>query len=407
MRRLIAHHSVLILVTSVITASCKQIMNDSSSKDLKPGILLNDRSLDPKKSQALIYYANNPVQTGAYVDERQKILASFEGATKINSLKSKQISAAQQKFGADYDEFSKAVNSDTASIKASFCRPDAPSHAAVIFITNAGIIGQNLQYCAPGEGIKSVPSQLAQNFYDVYSRIKVNPIYEHSPLSHVDMFKTALTVASTLFPSSGYEYSMVIKSHGNEQMTITPKVAYESKLVTPTLIAGYFASRPDNRAITNARSLEKDGLDKDGLEKDGLDKGGLDKGGLDKGGLDKGGLDKGGLDKGGLEGEADKVIQGIRAAGIAKSEMMGMILDKSHGMYFNVLFLESCKSDLGTLLMDLAEYEIAPNIGYLFASDEKGLSYNTVSWTEAGEPGATSLRTWLSNHLNRIAGKTR
>ena len=397
MRRFTIRHSFMILVTSITTASCKQILDQSNSKDLKPGLLLNDRTQDPKKSQALIYYANNPVQTGSYVDERQKIIANFDGAAKLNALKARQISAAQSKFAGDFDEFRRAVNTDITNIKSALCRPNTPSNAAVIFITNESITGQNIQYCGPGTGVTVLPSNLAQKFYDVYDRIKVNPIYEHSPLSHVDMFKTALVVSSETFDPDRYEYSLVIKSHGSAEMTITPKVAYEAKLVTPTVIAGYFASRPETRAITNARSLEKDALDKDGLDKNGLD----------KDGLDKNGLDKNGLDKGGLEGESDKVIQGIRAAGISKAEMMGMILDKSLRMYFNVLFLESCKSDLGSLLMDLADYEIAPNIGYLFASDEKGLSYNTVSWNLLGGADATSLRTWLSNHLNSIAGKTK
>jgi hypothetical protein len=384
--------TVTTIATTIATTSCKQILDQSKSKDLKPGILLNDRTQDPKKSQALIYYANNPVQTGSYVDERQKIIANFAGAAQLNAANARQISAAQSRFAGDFDEFGRAVNADLVSIKSSLCRPNSPSNAAVIFITNASITGQNLQYCEPGSGVKQVPSALAQKFYEVYDRIRVNPIYEHSPLSHVDMFKAALVVSSTIFSPDTYEYSMVIKSHGGAEMTITPKVAYEAKLVTPNVIAGYFASRSENRAITNTRNLEKDGLEKDGL---------------DKGGLDKGGLDKGGLDKGGLEGAAEEVIQGIRAAGISKSEMMGMILDKSFGMYFNVLFLESCKSDLGSLLMDLAEYETAPNIGYLFASDEKGLSYNTVSWNELSGADATSLRTWLTNHLNSIAGKTK
>ena len=90
-----------------------------------------------------------------------------------------------------------------------------------------------------------------------------------------------------------------------------------------------------------------------------------------------------------------------------KAEMMSMIMDPSHKMYFNVLFLESCKSDLGMLLTELSEYDYSPNIGYLFMSDEKGLSYNTVSWSEAGDSSATSLRNWLTNHLYSIASKTK
>ena len=407
MQRLQMTISLILGAALMMATSCKQIVGQSASKDLKPGIMLNERTKDPKKAQALIYYANNPVQTGSYASERRILIENFNSAAKINTNKAKQISNAQSRFARDYDEFSTAVNMDMERIKAALCRSDAPTHAGVIFITNAGITGQSLQYCEPGQSIKPLSSDLAQKFYNVYNRIKVNPIYEHSPLSHVDMFNAALIVSAALFPADKYEYSLVLKSHGSEEMTITPKIAYESKLVTAPMIAGFFASRPETRAIANSKSLDKDGLDKDGLDKDGLDKDGLDKDGLDKDGLDKDGLDKDGLDKDGLEAKSDKIIQGIRAAGISKAEMMSMIMDPSHKMYFNVLFLESCKSDLGMLLMELSEYDYSPNIGYLFMSDEKGLSYNTVSWSEAGDSSATSLRNWLTNHLNSIASKTK
>jgi pentapeptide MXKDX repeat protein len=198
-------------------------------------------------------------------------------------------------------------------------------------------------------------------------------------------------------------------------MVVTPKIAYSANLVTANVIAGYFNKHSGHSTIANHTRLEKDGLDKDGLEKDGLDKDGLDKdgldkdgldkGGLDKGGLDKGGLDKGGLDKHGLDTTTNQVINNVRAAGISKEEMLNIVTYDFASMYFNVLFLESCKSDLGMLLMDIAEFEGRVNVGYLFMSDEKGLSYNTVSWNESAHPAATSLRTWLANHLNAIAAK--
>jgi hypothetical protein len=236
-------------------------------------------------------------------------------------------------------------------------------------------------------------------------------------------------MVAEIFPPAKHEYSLVIKSHGNEELTITPKVAFDSQLVTSKFLARYFATRPETRSVAqldkagldkngldkdglDKQGLDKDGLDKDGLDKDGLDKDGLDKDGLDKDGLDKDGLDKDGLDKGGLDKDgldkdglagADPIHEhDIRAAGISKEQMLRAIMDPSRNMFFNVLFLESCNSDLGALMQDLADTP-TPNIGYLFTSDHKGLSYNTVDYQRAKKSVSGSLRAWLATELNRAA----
>jgi hypothetical protein len=82
--------------------------------------------------------------------------------------------------------------------------------------------------------------------------------------------------------------------------------------------------------------------------------------------------------------------------------MLRAIMDPSRNMFFNVLFLESCNSDLGALMQDLADTP-TPNIGYLFTSDHKGLSYNTVDYQRAKKSVSGSLRAWLATELNRAA----
>ena len=96
---------------------------------------------------------------------------------------------------------------------------------------------------------------------------------------------------------------------------------------------------------------------------------------------------------------------GAVAAGVTKFQMMSTLLSTNRDLFYNVVFMESCKSDLGALLQDLAEVP-SPNIGYLYGSDQKGLSYNTVDWRSLQSSGATSLRDWLIQELDKKAGKS-
>jgi hypothetical protein len=271
-------------------------------------------------------------------------------------------------------------------------------------------VTNKISYCTPKSGLKSIPDSELKKFADLYAQIKSNPIHEHSPLAHPDMLNLSLDVVKAIFPTEKFEYSIVLKSHGSDTLTITPKVAYEARIVTAAFLKDRFARKKisPTRVIGNGLLLDKDGLEKDGLEKDGLDKIGLEKDGLEKDGLDKIGLEKDGLDKQGLD--AAGLIRGTSAAGavaagITKFQMMSALLNTDRDLFFNIVFMESCKSDLGVLLADLAEVQ-SPTIGYLYGSDEKGLSYNTLDWDSLLTSGSQSLREWLKQELDRNAGKS-
>jgi pentapeptide MXKDX repeat protein len=402
-RLIMGIYAILLLLTS-----CK-FGDAAKSKAIQPGRLIGERSQDPFKAQVLIHYANNPVNTAVYLAERDFVLKSFDGASMALPQRRAIIEGAKGRVASDLDKFNDALAIDLADIKLSICRGNAAISAGVVFINNASLVNRRIQVCYPGESPTLVPDTIANKVFSVYDRIKTNKIFEHSPLSHLDMLRASLDMVTEIFPSAKHEYSLVIKSHGNEELTITPKVAFDSQLVTSKFLARYFATRPETRSVAqldkaglDKNGLDKDGLDKQGLDKDGLDKDGLDKDGLDKDGLDKDGLDKDGLDKDGLAG-ADPIHEhDIRAAGISKEQMLRAIMDPSRNMFFNVLFLESCNSDLGALMQDLADTP-TPNIGYLFTSDHKGLSYSTVDYQRAKKSASGSLRAWLATELNRAA----
>jgi hypothetical protein len=416
-------YAALLLLTA-----CK-FGDAAKSKAIQPGRLIGERSQDPFKAQVLIHYANNPVNTDVYLAERDSVLKSFDGAAMALPQRRSIIEGAKGRVASDLDKFNDALAIDLADINLSICRGNVAISAGVVFINNASLVNRRIQVCYPGESPTLVPATIANKVFSVYDRIKTNKIFEHSPLSHLDMLRASLDMVAEIFPPAKHEYSLVIKSHGNEDLTITPKVAFDSQLVTSKFLSRYFATRPATRSVAqldkagldkngldkdgldkqgldkdglDKDGLDKDGLDKDGLDKDGLDKDGLDKDGLDKDGLDKDGLDKDGLDKDGLAGTDPINDQDIRAAGISKEQMLRTIMDPSRNMFFNVLFLESCNSDLGALMQDLADTP-TPNIGYLFTSDHKGLSYNTVDYQNAKKSASGSLRAWLATELNRAA----
>ncbi len=392
-----------IYVGLLLLTACK-FGDAAKSKALQPGRLIGERSQDPLKAQVLIHYSNNPVNTGVYLAERDAVLKSFDAAAMALPQRRSIIEGAKGRVAGDLDKFNDALAIDLADIKLSICQSNPVISSGVVFINNASLVNRRVVVCYPGESPTLAPVAISNKLFSVYDRIKTNKIFEHSPLSHLDMLRASLDMVAEIFPPAKHEYSLVIKSHGNEELTITPKVAFDSQLVTSKFLARYFATRPETRSVAqlDKAGLDKDGLDKDGLDKDGLDKGGLDKDGLDKDGLDKGGLDKDGLDKDGLAGGDPIHENDIRAAGISKEQMLRAIMDPSRNMFFNVLFLESCNSDLGALMQDLADTP-TPNIGYLFTSDHKGLSYNTVDYQRAKKSASGSLRAWLATELNRAA----
>ena len=402
-----------IYVALLLLTACK-FGDAAKSKALQPGRLIGERSQDPLKAQVLIHYSNNPVNTGVYLAERDAVLKSFDGAAMALPQRRSIIEGAKGRVAGDLDKFNDALAIDLADIKLSICQSNPAISSGVVFINNASLVNRRVVVCYPGESPTLAPVAISNKVFSVYDRIKTNKIFEHSPLSHLDMLRATLDMVAEIFPPAKHEYSLVIKSHGNEELTITPKVAFDSQLVTSKFLARYFATRPETRSVAqldkaglDKNGLDKDGLDKQGLDKDGLDKDGLDKDGLDKDGLDKDGLDKDGLDKDGLDKDglagADPIHENdIRAAGISKEQMLRAIMDPSRNMFFNVLFLESCNSDLGALMQDLADTP-TPNIGYLFTSDHKGLSYNTVDYQRAKKSVSGSLRAWLATELNRAA----
>jgi hypothetical protein len=408
--------AISIFAAFLAITGCKFGSDFAAFKDLKPGLQVsNNLSRDPNKPQVLVYYANNPMDTAAYRSERNSILATLSDAKSDPEISATSLEKAAESLENDFNNFADAVYTDIFGIKNSICSEKASISAGAVIISNEGIVQNNVLYCLPKNQAKPIPAAEMKRLADIYARIKSNPIHEHSPLSHPDMLNASLEIVRSLFPTQKFEYSVVFKSHGNDQLAITPKIAYESRIITKPFLRDRFVKKKASPLMVmgSGTRLDKDGLEKDGLDKDGLDKDGLDKDGLDKNGLDKEGLDKIGLEKDGLDKEgldAAGLIRGSSAAGaiaagITKFQLLSALLDQERDLFFNVVFMESCRSDIGNLILDLADVT-SPTIGMLYSSDEKGLSYSTLDWSKLGRSGSASLRDWLMQELNATAAKS-
>ncbi len=410
MSKFACHTLVSISLIGLCLSSCK-FSEPARDKAINEGLLVGEKTRDPRKSQVLIHVSNNPVNTSTFLSEKTAILKSFDEAGALLPDRQDIIKHAKSLFDKDWDAHTTALATDIADLKIGICNATTGLSSGVVIINNSSIVNKRFWYCPINEGDQRVPEALIQPILAVYDRIKTNKLYESSPLSHPEILQVSLEMVRKLFPTDKHEYSLIIKSHGNAELAVTSKVAFESSLVTGKFIAKYFKSRPARRPIA---MLDKAGLDKAGLDKAGFDKAGFDKAGFDKAGFDKAGLDKAGLDKGGLaspdtinadvDGPTAIETRDIRAAGISKEHLLQILLSEKHDMFFNVVFLESCNSDIGALAQGLADTPEA-RIGYLYTSDKDGIGYSTLNYQSARDSRIGSLRVWLVEELNKVVGK--
>jgi hypothetical protein len=420
MSKFACHTLVSISLIGLCLSSCK-FSEPARDKAVNEGLLVGEKTRDPRKSQVLIHVSNNPVNTSTFLSEKTAILKSFDEAGALLPDRQDIIKHARSLFDKDWDAHTTALATDIADLKIGICNATTGLSSGVVIINNSSIVNKRFWYCPINEGDQRVPEALIQPILAVYDRIKTNKLYESSPLSHPEILQVSLEMVRKLFPTDKHEYSLIIKSHGNAELAVTSKVAFESSLVTGKFIAKYFKSRPARRPIAmldkaglDKAGFDKAGFDKAGFDKAGFDKAGFDKAGFDKAGFDKAGLDKAGLDKGGLaspdtinadvDGPTAIEARDIRAAGISKEHLLQILLSEKHDMFFNVVFLESCNSDIGALAQGLADTPEA-RIGYLYTSDKDGIGYSTLNYQSARDSRIGSLRVWLVEELNKVVGK--
>jgi hypothetical protein len=425
MSKFACHTLVSISLIGLSLSSCK-FSEPARDKAVNEGMLVGEKTRDPRKSQVLIHVSNNPVNTSTFLSEKTAILKSFDEAATLLPDRQDIIKHARSLFEKDWDAHTTALATDIADIKMGICNANTGLASGVVIINNSSIVNKRFWYCPINEGEQRVPEALIQPILAVYDRIKTNKLYESSPLSHPEILQASLEMVRKLFPTDKHEYSLIIKSHGNAELAVTSKVAFESALVTGKFIAKYFKSRPARRPIAmldkagfDKAGLDKAGFDKAGFDKAGFDKAGFDKAGFDKAGFDKAGFDKAGFDKGGLsspniditaiekgsvDGPTAIETLDIRAAGISKEHLLQILLSEKHDMFFNVVFLESCNSDIGALAQGLADTPEA-RIGYLYTSDKDGIGYSTLNYQSARDSRTGSLRVWLVEELNKVVGK--
>jgi hypothetical protein len=96
------------------------------------------------------------------------------------------------------------------------------------------------------------------------------------------------------------------------------------------------------------------------------------------------------------------LLIGVDPVGVSKARYTATLgrLGKERSMYFMAAFIESCRSELSA--DELAALSgPARNVGMLYTSDQKGLTYSTLDYAElldkknADKPLSASLRAFL------------
>ncbi len=383
---------IVITIAASIFTNCMRVSQDSADKSVQPHQPFGNMTKDPNKAQVLIFYANEPAPTDKYNSEKASLIRSFDGAIGLRPLLAKQIGRSKAKFDADFDKFNSAVKDEMKDLQEILCNAGSTSKSGVIFFTNSSIVSGKIAYCLPSSELTYLTETQAAAITRLYAEIKdTNKLYDHSPLSHNRMFQAAISIVSQVFRATEFEYSLDLKSHGSVDKFLTPRIGYESTMITPEVVASVFEP---SQNVANTNPIGPSGFDKDGFDKEGLDKEGLNKEGLDKQGLEKVGLSKDGL------AELPAKLPPENAVGTSKRDILQTLTVTSKPMHFNVVFFESCKSDLGMLVQDLAD-DLTPNVGYFFTSDFSGLEYRTLNWRNLATQN--SLRDWLKNDLDQIA----
>lgn len=363
----------------------------------------NELTRSPEKKQVVIYYANDVVETPKFIQIRKKALDSFDAAherSKLDGAK-KAMRDARASLEGDSLKLRSAVAQDVAEIQSILCTKGGALGADAIFFTAGSIVANKIMYCKDG-----VPAPLSEDlqkkFSSLYAATRHNEILESSPLADARMLNLAMQTAYTLFPASGYEYSVIIKSHGSANYAATSKIAVPVAKITPELVQKMFESRslPAEGAVMekSPESLDKspESLDKspETLEKTGES--------LEKSAetLEKSAES---LEKSPETLDADEQPSS-EFVGITKTQLLAALFGKRTDMYYNVVLLESCNSELGVLIQDLADWE-NPSLGYLFTSDKKGLLYKTISYGSAIRSKTNSFRQWFLDALSEVAAK--
>jgi hypothetical protein len=318
------------------------------SRDLNAPVVI-DATLDrPGKKKVLIYYAN---ETAPSADEAKNYDVLIQW---LKTSDEESIRKIARSLESDLKTFHAVVDEEIAAIQRNLSKADPNTKVAAVIFTNR--LARRGVFRVQESGSDAVAeAKIAMP--------KLNGLVcKSNPLAHPDVFTAALTAVSKRFDAANHQYVLVTKSHGGPQVALTPRIVLEASTTSrqdllamldrdvtrtksETLAAGTRTLLESAKLLLDADKWEMPFLDKDNA-----------------------------LD-------ASDINSKLPAVGVTKADFVSTItaMGRQSGMKFPVLFVESCRSQLEDV--ELRELTAADsNIGLLYTSDLKGLSYKTLDY---------------------------
>ena len=239
-------------------------------------------------------------------------------------------------------EFAKTVDEEIADIRRVAMQPEC--RMGVVIFTNRLARAGKFLYCRDSvdgfqEGAIEVPDQ-------------ENYILASNPLPTPAFFDRALRAVAALFPTQDHLFVLATKSHGNQQMALTPRVAVRWEETNREEVLSVATGDPPEGTVSRWSSR----------------------------------------------------------LGIARDAYFGAIdeLGRSEGMTFSLVLMESC----GGTVKHVLESQIPQNVRCLLV-DPKPEAYSNLDYAElisrhvGGESVASAIRSLLSSKFTAITRSSR
>jgi hypothetical protein len=193
------------------------------SRDLSAPMVLGDVQGDLKKSQIMIYYANENSVEGDSA-ENIKVLAEW-----IRSSKYPEVRAIATGIEEDVKKFTATVQSEIEQLQSAREKLDTKLQPGVVIITNQLARQGTMLVATPGHELNSEAITLPDS---------TDALLKAWPLSNPAVLEAVLQKVATTFPPASHEYVLITKSHGNSRMALTTRISMDtSKLDKSRVIA--------------------------------------------------------------------------------------------------------------------------------------------------------------------------
>jgi|GEM_PF-3595325 len=392
------HHSVTsiaaIIVAGAMVVGCKARRTTSATRDLNAGQGMSQTSIedDPKikaRIPVLIYYANDThysVHEDKSYDNMIKLVQAIDSAQTDKNISAEDkayLSLVSKRLTDDWTSFMRAVDAESMELQSYACRKNARYKMGLAIFRNSSMASirydeyqtdrdVNWYYCKPDgrDGIEGPTAKIWNiRWFDDFR-------YDSQPLSHPRVFEGALKQVREVFPAEKYKYILVTKSHGSSEMSITPNLVIDASGlqaadINKTLLAHKTARNSAGAELEDFKTLMPTLASFNGVNAALATIAQTNDGRF----------------------SAEQIgVNKRRYLEVLNQEGGG---DPTSGMYFPLVFMESCNSQLQSSSDDWIQETInvgrnkvsyaglnLRNIGKMFTSDAKGLAYRTLRYGE-------------------------